>query len=206
MNEYILYNSTTSKKDLEKLHIFISDNALVQDGVTLYFNSCILGDSIIYTGAVIHNNSVIEDSIVHKNVNIYSSRLEKCEIDENSIIGPFANLKSVILSKDCKIANFVEMKDVVCSKNVKISHLSSISHTEIGKNTTIAGGVIFSTTDEKRIFIGDDVKIGANASLIAPLTVQDGAEITAGSIISKDVGVNEIAKTSATQKNSLRAK
>ena len=180
---------------------FISNNAVVQDGVKLYYNSCILGDSIVYSGAVIQNNSVIKDCIVHKNVQIFSSRLENCEIDDNCLIGPFANLKNVKLGKNCKIANFVEMKNVVSSADVKISHLSSITNSEIGKNTIIAGGVIFSTAEDKFIYIGDDVKIGANASLIAPVTIQDSAEIAVGSVISKDVGINELAKSTATQKN-----
>lgn len=201
MNEYILYDSSVNKKNLDELHIFISNNAVVQDGVKLYYNSCILGDSIVYSGAVIQNNSVIKDCIVHKNVQIFSSRLENCEIDDNCLIGPFANLKNVKLGKNCKIANFVEMKNVVSSADVKISHLSSITNSEIGKNTIIAGGVIFSTAEDKFIYIGDDVKIGANASLIAPVTIQDSAEIAVGSVISKDVGINELAKSTATQKN-----
>ena len=203
MKEYIVYNSNLSEEELKELNIYISSNSVVQDGTQIYFNSCISGDSIVYNTTVIHNNSTIIDSVIRGNCHIYSSRIENCEIGENCMIGPFACIKDSELSDGgCKIGNFVEMKNSILSSKVCISHLSSVQNAEIGANTIIGSGVVFSSTEEEKILIGDNVKIVANSSLIAPLTISDDSYVAIGSVINCDVDANEYAIARAKQQNS----
>lgn len=202
MKEYIVYNSHLSVEELKELNIYISSNSVVQDGAKIYFNSCISGDSVVYNTVVVHNNSTIIDSVVRGNCHIYSSRIENCEIGENSIIGPFANIRDSEIGGGCKIGNFVEMKNSSLSLNIYISHLSSIQNAEIGANTNIGSGVVFSSSEEEKILIGDNVKIGANSSLIAPLTISDDSYIAIGSVINCDVDAKQYAVARSKQQNS----
>lgn len=202
MKEYIIYNSNLKIEELKELNIFISSNSVVQDGAKIYYNSCISGDSVVYSTVVIYNNSTIIDSVIRNNSSIYSSRIENCEINENCMIGPFANIKDSEIGGDCKVGNFVEMKNSSLSNNVSVLHLSSIQNTEIGSNTVIGSGVVFSSSEEQKILIGDNVKIGANSSLIAPLTISDDSYIAIGSVINCDVDAKEYAIARAKQQNS----
>jgi len=203
MKEYIVYNSKLSEEELKELNIYISSNSVVQDGAKIYFNSCISGDSVIYNDVTIHNNSTIIDSVVRGNSHIFSSRVENCEIGENCLVGPFANIKdSEISGGGCKIGNFVEIKNCVISSKVNISHLSSVQNAEIGANTIVGSGVIFSSSEEDKIFIGDNVKIGANSSLVAPLTIADDSYIAIGSVINCDVDAKQYAIARGKQQNS----
>lgn len=203
MREYIIYNSKLGEEDLKQLNIYISSNSVVQDGAQIYFNSCISGDSVVYATAVIHNNSTIIDSVIRSNSHIYSSRIENSEIGENCLIGPFACVKDCEISAGlCKIGNFVEIKNSVLSSKVNISHLSSIQNAEIGTNTLIGSGVVFSCVDDEKILIGDNVEIGANSSLIAPITVADESYVAIGSVINCDVNTKEYAIARAKQQNS----
>ena len=202
MKEFIVYNSNLSKDELKELNIYISSNSVIQDGAKIYFNSCICGDSVVYNTAIIHNNSTIIDSIVRTDCNIFSSRIENCEISDNCSVGPFANIKESEIGGGCKIGNFVEMKNVSLSNNVIISHLSSVQNAEIGANSHIGSGVVFSSSEEEKILIGDNVKVGANSSLIAPLTISDDSYIAIGSVINTDIDANQYAIARSKQQNS----
>ncbi|MBQ8430535.1 MAG: hypothetical protein IJX26_01145 [Clostridia bacterium] len=203
MKDFIVYNSSVSEDELKQLNIFLSDNAVVQEGVVIYFNSCIIGDSIIYTNSVIHSNCTIINSTIRKETNVYSSRIENSEIGEKCSIGPFANIIDCTILDECKIGNFSVIKNTLMSNNVQIGHLSSIENAEIGKNSQVSTGVIFSSSEEERdILIGDNVKIGSNSSLISPVTISDGGYVAIGSVINKDVDVNEYAISRAKQTNS----
>lgn len=203
MKEYIVYNSNITDDELKELNIYLSTNSVVQDGATIYYNSCISGDSIVYGTAVIHNNSTIIDSVIRNNCHIYSSRIENSEIGENCLIGPFANIKDSEMSSGfCKIGNFVEMKGSSLSSKVTVSHLSSVQNAEIGANTLIGSGVIFSCLEDEKILIGDNVKIGANSSLVAPITISDESYVAIGSVINCDVDTGEYAVARAKQQNS----
>ena len=203
MKDYVIYNSSVNEEELKELNIFVSNNAVIQDGATIYFNSCISGDSVVYSSVVIHNNSTIIDSVIRANCHIYSSRIENSEIGECCMVGPFANIRNCELSDgNCKIGNFVEMKNSSLSGGVNICHLSCVQNAEIGKNTLIGSGVIFSSTEEEKILIGDNVKVGANSSLIAPITIADESYVAIGSVINTDIDAGEYAVARAKQQNS----
>ena len=141
---------------------------------------------------------------IRHNVKILAfSHLEGVMIGQNSTIGPFARLRpGTIIEKNTKIGNFVEVKKSTLKKNSKVNHLSYIGDSTIGKSTNVGAGTITCNYDginKNKTIIEDNVFIGSNSSLIAPLRVKKNAVIGAGSVITKDVNKNSLALTRATQ-------
>ena len=141
---------------------------------------------------------------IRHNVKILAfSHLEGVMIDQNSTIGPFARLRpGTIIEKNTKIGNFVEVKKSTLKKNSKVNHLSYIGDSTIGKSTNVGAGTITCNYDginKNKTIVEDNVFIGSNSSLIAPLRVKKNAVIGAGSVITKDVNKNSLALTRATQ-------
>lgn len=203
MKEFVIYQNDISSEELKDLNIFISSNSVIQNGAKIYYNSCILGDSIVYKDAVIYNNSTIIDSTIRNGCKIYSSRIENCELETDCVIGPFANLTNCQFTEgNCKVGNFACLKSCVISSNVTINHLTSIENAEIGANTVIGTGVIFSSTEEDKICVGDSVEIGANCSIIGPLLIADDSYVAIGSVIDKDIDANQYAIARVKQQNS----
>tara|TARA_A100000164_G_scaffold2908_1_gene2528 strand:+ start:35 stop:649 length:615 start_codon:yes stop_codon:yes gene_type:complete len=141
---------------------------------------------------------------VRHNVKILAfSHLEGVMIDQNSTIGPFARLRpGTIIEKNTKIGNFVEVKKSRLKKNSKVNHLSYIGDSIIGKSTNVGAGTITCNYDginKNKTIIEDNVFIGSNSSLVAPLRIKKNAVIGAGSVITKNVNKNSLALTRVMQ-------
>ena len=131
------------------------------------------------------------------------SHIEGAKIKNNVIVGPYARIRSgTTLDSGSKIGNFVEIKKSKININSKVNHLSYIGDTMIGKNTNIGAGTITCNYDginKNKTRISDNVFIGSNTSLIAPITIEKNSTIGAGSVISKKVKKNSLAMTRAPQ-------
>ena len=141
---------------------------------------------------------------IRNNVKILAfSYLEGVMIDQNSTIGPFARLRpGTIIEKNTKIGNFVEVKKSTLKKNSKVNHLSYIGDSIIGKSTNVGAGTITCNYDgikKNKTIIEDNVFIGSNSSLVAPLRIKKNAVIGAGSVITKNVNKNSLALTRVLQ-------
>ncbi len=141
---------------------------------------------------------------IRNNVKILAfSHLEGVMIDQNSTIGPFARLRpGTIIEKNTKIGNFVEVKKSRLKKNSKVNHLSYIGDSIIGKSTNVGAGTITCNYDginKNKTIIEDNVFIGSNSSLVAPLRIKKNAVIGAGSVITKNVNKNSLALTRVMQ-------
>ncbi len=125
------------------------------------------------------------------------SYLEGCTIGENSTIGPFARLRpGAKLGKNVKIGNFVELKNTTVDDGSKIPHLSYVGDATLGKNVNIGAGTItcnYDGTHKHKTVLGDNVFIGSNTSLVAPITLGDNALVGAGSTLTKDVAKDALA-------------
>ena len=131
------------------------------------------------------------------------SHLENCEIEDKVDIGPYARIRpGAVLKSGSKIGNFVEIKKSTLGNNSKVSHLTYIGDSEIGKSVNIGAGTITCNYDgvkKSRTKIKDNVFIGSNSSLIAPLTIEEGSVIGAGSVITKNVKKKSLALTRSLQ-------
>ncbi len=125
------------------------------------------------------------------------SHLEGCEVGPASSVGPFARLRpGAVLGEDVHIGNFVEVKAARLGAGVKAGHLSYIGDAEVGARTNIGAGTITCNYDgfaKHRTVIGADVFVGSDSVLVAPVSVGDGAFVTAGSVITGDVAADEMA-------------
>ena len=160
------------------------------------FGKNITIEPYVYIGSKV----IIGDNVVIKSF----SHLEGCKIEKNVSIGPYARLRNgTKISPGAKIGNFVETKNSTINAGSKINHLSYIGDTNIGKNSNIGAGVITCNYDgikKNKTLISDNVFVGSNSSLVAPIKIQKNSVIGAGSVITKNVSKNSLALSRAGQK------
>ena len=141
---------------------------------------------------------------VGNNVNIKSfSHLENCKIENQVNIGPYARIRpGTILKEGSKIGNFVEIKKSTLGKKSKANHLTYIGDSLIGNSVNIGAGTITCNYDgqnKNQTKIKDNVFIGSNSSLVAPITIEEGSIVGAGSVITKKVKKKSLALTRSQQ-------
>ena len=131
------------------------------------------------------------------------THIEGTTIEKNVIVGPYARLRAgTILKNNSKIGNFVETKKTKINKNSKINHLSYVGDTYIGKNSNIGAGTITCNYDgfnKNKTKISDNVFVGSNSSLIAPIKLEKNSIIGAGSVITKNVKRKSLALERSSQ-------
>ena len=148
---------------------------------------------------------VIADNVsVGNNVRILSfSHLEGVKIENNVNIGPYARLRpGTILKSGSKVGNFVEVKKSIIGKESKLNHLSYIGDSNLGKKVNIGAGTItcnYNGIKKSKTSIGDEVFVGSNSSLVAPIKLEKKSTIGAGSVITKKVLKNSLALARAEQ-------
>jgi len=145
-----------------------------------------------------------EKVVIKNNVKINSfSHIENAKIDNNVIIGPYARIRpGTVLKSGSKIGNFVEIKKSTLGINSKVNHLTYIGDSEIGKSVNIGAGTITCNYDgvkKSKTKIKDNVFIGSNSSLVAPLTIEENSVVGAGSVITKNVKKKSLALTRSLQ-------
>lgn len=174
-------------------HTYIDDEVQIEVGTTIYPNVSIRGNSFIGKDNIIDMNSIIIDSKIGNNNHIISSYIENSEVGNNNEIGPFAHLeKQAIVTDDIVIGNFVEVKKSFIGKGTKAKHLTYIGDSKLGNKVNVGAGTIFAnynskTKEKNSSIVEDNVSIGANSVLVAPVTLKKSSFIAAGSIITKDV-------------------
>ena len=141
---------------------------------------------------------------IGNNVTIKSfSHLENCKVENKVEVGPYARIRpGTILKEESKVGNFVEIKKSVIGKKSKVNHLSYIGDSEIGKSVNVGAGTITCNYDgvkKSKTKIKDNVFIGSNSSLVAPLLIEEGSIVGAGSVITKNVKRKSLALTRSLQ-------
>ena len=131
------------------------------------------------------------------------SHLENCKVENKVNIGPYARIRpGAILKEGSKVGNFVEIKKSTLGKKSKVNHLTYIGDSIIGKSVNVGAGTITCNYDgvkKSKTKIRDNVFIGSNSSLVAPLTIEEGSVIGAGSVITKNVKKKSLALTRTIQ-------
>ena len=190
------------KKDQDRLREkFLKLGVKMAGPETIYFSKDIrIGKNVTIEPYVVFGPKVK----IGSNVLIRSfSHLENCIVKDKVEIGPYARIRpNTILEKGSKVGNFVEIKKSKIGKNSKVNHLTYIGDTNIGKNVNVGAGTITCNYDgikKSKTFIKDNVFIGSNSSLVAPLTLEEGSTIGAGSVITKKVKRKSLALTRSLQ-------
>ena len=158
------------------------------DGVSVGPN-CVLRNVQVEAGASIHAMSHLEDAVVGERANV----------------GPYARLRpGTELAAESRVGNFVETKKARIGHGSKVNHLSYIGDCQMGSGVNVGAGTItcnYDGVNKHQTDLGDDVFIGSNSTLVAPLTVADGGFVGAGSTVTKAVAENELAVSRARQRN-----
>jgi UDP-N-acetylglucosamine diphosphorylase/glucosamine-1-phosphate N-acetyltransferase len=192
-------NFNTEQEKLRKF--FIKSGVKMIGPETIFFSK----DTKIGKNVTINPYVVIGKKVkIGNNVIINSfSHLENCKIKNKVEVGPYARLRpGTTLEEGSKIGNFVEVKKSTVGKKSKINHLSYIGDSEIGKGVNVGAGTITCNYDgvkKSKTKINDNVFIGSNSSLVAPITLEKNSIIGAGSVITKKVKKNSLALTRNTQ-------
>jgi UDP-N-acetylglucosamine diphosphorylase/glucosamine-1-phosphate N-acetyltransferase len=188
-------NSNTEQEKLRKF--FIKSGVKMIGPETIFFSK----DTKIGKNVTINPYVVIGKKVkIGNNVIINSfSHLEDCKIKNKVEVGPYARLRpGTSLEEGSKIGNFVEVKKSTVGKKSKINHLAYIGDSEIGKGVNVGAGTITCNYDgvkKSKTKIKDNVFIGSNSSLVAPITLEENSIIGAGSVITKKVKKNSLALT-----------
>ena len=178
---------------------YIEESVEVGAGSVIYPNTFLRGKTQIGTHCVIEPGVWIENSVIENEVRIlFGSHLDSAKIAKNAQVGPYARLRpGTELAEECKVGNFVEMKKVKFGKGSKASHLSYLGDATIGENVNIGCGTItcnFAVDGKKyHTDIGNNVFIGSDSQLVAPVKVGSDAVIASGSTITKDVPAKALA-------------
>ena len=168
---------------------------------TIYFSK----DTKIGKNVTIEPYVVIGSKVkIGNNVIIKSfSHLENCKIENKVEIGPYARIRpGTTLKEGSKIGNFVEIKKSTLGKKSKVNHLTYIGDTSIGKSVNVGAGTITCNYDGIKKYktrIKDNVFIGSNSSLVAPITLEENSIIGAGSVITRNVSKKSLALTRSQQ-------
>ena len=211
---------------LERIHQANIANKLMADGVTLVdparidirgqvdisndvfidVNVIIEGNVKIGTGTTIGPNVVVTNSTIGENVTIKANCvIEDTIIGNNVDVGPFARLRpETYLHDNSRVGNFVEIKKSDIGAGSKVNHLSYIGDTEMGKNVNIGAGTItcnYDGANKHKTVIKDNVFVGSDTQLVAPVVVEEGATIGAGATITKNVDKDNLVISRVPQKS-----
>ena len=192
--------------NLQKIQIklrnkFLNSGVKMPGPETIFFsNDTKIGKNVtIEPYVVIGKNVKIGNNVIIKSF----SHLESCKIENKVEVGPYARIRpDTILREGSKIGNFVEVKKSIVGKKSKVNHLSYIGDSEIGKSVNIGAGTITCNYDgvkKSKTKIKDNVFVGSNSSLVAPLTIEKESIIGAGSVITKSVKKKSLALTRSLQ-------
>ena len=170
------------------INVILEGQVVIEDGVHIGPN-CVIKDSVLRQGAIVKANS----------------HLDGADVGEGADCGPFARLRpGSVLGAKAHVGNFVELKNAKLGAGAKAGHLSYLGDAEIGARTNIGAGTITCNYDGANKFktvLGEDVFIGSNSSLVAPVSLGDGATTGAGSTVTTDVPANTLAVGRAKQRN-----
>jgi len=179
-------------------NVYISADAKIASDTVIYPDVTIEGETQIGANCVIRSGTRIADSKIGNGVTILDNCvITNAEVGDNCNVGPFAHLRPAArMEEGSKVGNFVEMKKTTLGKNSKANHLTYLGDATVGENTNIGAGTITCNYDGKNKHateIGNDVKIGSDTMLVAPIKVGDGAATGAGTVATKDIPANKLA-------------
>lgn len=219
-------NTRTQLSEMERYFQFIQSHHLMKRGVTIIdparfdlrgdlevgedvsidINVILEGKVSLGNNVSIGANCIIKDAMIGDDVEILpNSIIDNAEIGVQSRIGPFARIRpETKLLENVHVGNFVELKKSIVEKGSKINHLSYIGDSEIGVNVNIGAGTItcnYDGANKYKTIIGDNVFVGSDTQLVAPVKIGSGATIAAGTTVTKDVEPTDLVISRVPQKS-----
>jgi len=183
--------------------VFIDDSVKIGAGTVIHPMNYLKGGTEIGENVILHPYNDLTDTKVGEGTDIASSFAVSAVIGKNCTVGPYATFREGAVVMDrCRVGNYVEIKNSTLEDDVKAAHLAYVGDSYVGENTNIGCGVVFANFDgqaKNGVKVGKEVFIGCNTNLIAPLIVEDGAFVAAGSTVTHDVPGNSLCIARARQ-------
>ena len=176
---------------------YIDVDVEIAPEVQLEANVTLKGQTKIGAETILTNGTYIVDSEIGERAVITNSMIEESSVADGVTVGPYAHIRpGSSLAKDVHVGNFVEIKGSAVGENTKAGHLTYIGNSEVGANVNFGAGTItvnYDGQNKYKTIIGDNVFVGSNSTIIAPVELGDNSLVGAGSTIDKDVPANAIA-------------
>ena len=183
----------------------IGPDVTIQPGTVIYPNCYLMGNTMIGNNCIIGPNTEMMNATIKDNVSCIHSVVYNSTIMEKATVGPFAHIRmNAIVGMGDRIGNFVEIKNSILGDKTNVAHLTYVGDTDCGSRVNFGCGTVTVNYDGKnkyRTTIGDNVFIGCNANLIAPVELMSNSFIAAGSTITKDVPEDTFAIARSIQIN-----
>ena len=193
---------------MKKKNLTIGKDVVLGKNVVVEDNVEILGNTFVGNNCIIRAGSRITDSVLEEGSIVDHSVVDKSNISKNCKIGPFSHIRpNCILAENVKVGAFVEVKNSIIGKGSKLPHLSYVGDSELGENVNVGCGVVFANYDGKkklRSKIGNNVFIGCNVNIVAPVNIADDTYICAGTTVTKNTQVGDFVIGRVRQENKKR--
>lgn len=177
----------------------------LEPDATVHQNTQLHGETVIEAGAVVGPNVTLRDTVVRAGAQVRNADCTGADIGPGASVGPYTYLRpGTVLGAGAKAGGFVEMKSAEVGEGSKVPHLSYVGDAVIGRRSNVGAATIFVNYDglnKHRTQVGDDVRIGSDTMLVAPVRVGDGAYTAAGSVIVEDVPAGALGVGRARQRN-----
>ena len=175
---------------LDYENVYVEPSVTVGSGTTLEPFCVLLGLTTVGCNCTVGSFSYLKNAKILDGAEIRSSRITDSTVGQNTTVGPNAHLRqNSVVGDNCRVGNFVELKSSVLGQGSKASHLTYIGDAEVGKDCNVGCGVVFVNYDGKtkhRTEVGDNVFIGCNCNLVAPVRIASDCFIACGTTVTKD--------------------
>ena len=189
----------------DSANTYIDPRCRIGEDVTILPGTILRGRTVIGRGCEIGPNTMIRDCVIGKDTTVNASQLNESTVGSHTTVGPFAYVRpKCVIGDKCRVGDFVELKNSVIGNGTKVSHLTYVGDSDVGEKVNFGCGTVTTNYDGHRKFrctIGDNVFLGCNTNLVAPVTLGDGAYTAAGSTITEDVEADALAIARAKQAN-----
>lgn len=183
---------------------YVDVDVVLEPDVTLLPGTALRGTTTVQRGAVVGPGSTLTDTVVRAGATVASSTCTGAEIGPDATVGPYSYLRpGTRLGRRAKVGAYVETKAALVGDDAKVPHLAYVGDASIGARSNIGAGTIVVNYDgvaKHRTVVGEDVRVGSNNSLVAPVAVGDGAYTAAGSVITEDVPAGALGVGRARQR------
>jgi bifunctional UDP-N-acetylglucosamine pyrophosphorylase/glucosamine-1-phosphate N-acetyltransferase len=174
--------------------------------VRIDVNVVIEGDVSLGDGVSIGANCIVRDAQVGAGARILPfTHIDGAEVLSDAAVGPYARLRpGTVIGEQAKVGNFVEVKNARLGRAAKANHLAYLGDADIGSQSNVGAGTItcnYDGANKHRTTLGEGVFVGSNSTLVAPLVIESGGFVAAGSTVTDDVKANQLAVARGRQRN-----
>ena len=190
---------------IDPTNTYIDPRCSVGEGTVILPGTILRGSTVIGKNCEIGPNAMIRDCTVGDDTTVNASQLNESRVGSHTTVGPFAYIRpKCVIGDKCRVGDFVEVKNSVIGNGTKISHLTYVGDSDVGEKVNFGCGTVTTNYDGHNKFrctIGDNVFLGCNTNLVAPVTLGDGAYTAAGSTVTEDVPADALAIARQKQTN-----